>query len=250
MTIHDWTRVDDGILHAMQVNWTVELAKALNHGILPDGYYALPEQIARDIHPDVLTLHASPSERKGHASGDVATLERPQTRYVLSLSSPDYSQLSRIISIRHVSGDDVVTLVEPVSRNNKANAESLGVLVNKACNALRSGIHVLLVDLHPPGKRDPEGLHAVIWECMGGDSTEDVDASTAALSYEAVPRGEDFPQVKAHIQPLAVGQSIPDMPLFLDDADYVMAPLQTTYDAAFDALPQRWQDVLGTDRES
>ena len=250
MTIHDWTRVDDGIFHAMHVNWTVELAKALNHGILPEGYYALPEQIARDIHPDVLTLHSSPSEKKDHTSEDVATLERPETRYVLSLSSPDYSQLSRIISIRHVSGDDVVALVELVSKSNKANAESLGMLVNKPCNALRSGIHVLLIDLHPPGKRDPEGLHAVVWECMGGDVSEDVEATPAALSYEAVPRGEDFPQVKAHIEPLAVGQSLPDMPLFLDNAEFVMAPLQVTYDTAFNALPQRWQDVLATNRES
>lgn len=246
MTIHDWTRVDDGIFHALHVNWTVELAKALNHGILPAGYYALPEQIARDIHPDVLTLHASPAGKKGQTAGEVATLERPQTRHVLSLSSPDYSHLSRIISIRHVSGDDVVAIVELVSRSNKSTAESLGMLVNKTCNALRSGIHVLLVDLHPPGKRDPEGLHAVVWECMGGDASEDVEATPAALSYEAVPRGENFPQVKAHIEPLAVGQSLPDMPLFLANAEFVMAPLQTTYDAAFDALPQRWQDVLAT----
>jgi hypothetical protein len=158
--------------------------------------------------------------------------------------------LSRIISIRHVSGDDVVALVELVSRSNKANAESLGMLVNKTCNALRSGIHVLLVDLHPPGKRDPEGLHAVIWECMGGNVTDDVEAATGALSYEAVPRDEDFPQVKAHVQPLTLGQSIPDMPLFLDNGDYVMAPLQPTYSTAFDALPQRWQEVLAADRES
>jgi hypothetical protein len=115
---------------------------------------------------------------------------------------------------------------------------------------LRSGIHVLLVDLHPPGKRDPEGLHAVIWDCMGGNVTDDVEAATAALSYEAVPRDEDFPQVQAHVQPLTLGQTVPDMPLFLDNGDYVMAPLQPTYDTAFDALPQRWQEVLAANRES
>lgn len=79
---------------------------------------------------------------------------------------------------------------------------------------------------------------------------KDVEAATAAQSYEAAQRGEDFPQVKAHVQSLTVGQSLPDMLLFLDNADYVMVPLQTTYDAAFDALPQRWQDVLRSKRES
>lgn len=145
MAIHDWTRVDDGIFHAMHVNWTVELAKALNHGVLPAGYYALPEQIARDIHPGVLTLHAPPSEER---SGSVATLERPRTHVVLSLPALDYSKLSRVISIRHISGDEVVAIVELVSRGNKANTEALGMLVNnnKTCYALRSEIHVLIVN--------------------------------------------------------------------------------------------------------
>ena len=65
MPIHDWTRVDDGIFHAFHVSWTVELAKALNQGILPAGYYALPEQIAGDTHPDVLALHAGSAPEPG-----------------------------------------------------------------------------------------------------------------------------------------------------------------------------------------
>lgn len=57
MPIHDWTRVDDGIFHAFHVNWTVELAKALNRGVLPEGYDALPDPVAGAVRPDVLTLH-------------------------------------------------------------------------------------------------------------------------------------------------------------------------------------------------
>lgn len=244
MGIHDWTRVDDGIFHAMHVNWTVELAKSLNHGILPAGFYALPEQVAREITPDVLTLHRAQAKEPDAPGGNVATLERPQTQFILSLESPDYSQLSRIISIRHVSGDDVVAIIELVSKSNKANAEALGMLLNKTCNALRSGIHALLVDVYPPGKHDPQGLHAVLWESLGGAASDRFDAAPAAMSYEAIPRAVELPQVKAHLEPLEVGQSLPDMPLFLGNGEYVMAPLQVTYDAAFDALPRRWQEEL------
>jgi hypothetical protein len=34
------------------------------------------------------------------------------------------------------------------------------------------------------------------------------------------------------------------MPLFLDDAHYVEAPLEATYQAAWRGVPQRWKAVL------
>ena len=56
MPIHDWTRVDAGIFHAFHVQWIAEIARALNGGLLPPSYYALPEQITSGMGPDVLTL--------------------------------------------------------------------------------------------------------------------------------------------------------------------------------------------------
>jgi len=46
MPVHDWTRVDAGIFHAFHHDWITDLARALNRGILPGDYYALPEQHA------------------------------------------------------------------------------------------------------------------------------------------------------------------------------------------------------------
>ena len=246
--IHDWTQVDDGIFHAMHVNWTVDLARLLNHGALPEGYYALPEQVARDITPDVLTLHAVDSSAQPHAETQtVATAERPQTSAVLTLDAPDYSNLARRISIRHTSGDDVVALIELVSSSNKASIESLGMFVSKTCNALRMGIHVMLVDLHPPTRRDPDGIHAVIWESLGGETSDSgVRAGRLAASYESVPQTDQFPKVNAYLEPLHVGGVIPDIPLFLDGGNFVSTPLQAAYDSAFEALPGRYQEILST----
>src|SRR3954454_22174301 len=58
--VHDWTAVDAGIFHAFHVTWIPELARAMNGGLLPNGYYALPEQHAGSTIADVLTLHVSP----------------------------------------------------------------------------------------------------------------------------------------------------------------------------------------------
>lgn len=56
MSVHDWTRVGAGIFHAFHHSWIEEISRALNHGLLPSEYYALPEQHAAGFGPDVLTL--------------------------------------------------------------------------------------------------------------------------------------------------------------------------------------------------
>ena len=56
MPMHDWTRVPAGIFHAFHHGWISTLGNALNAGVLPPEYYALPEQPAAGFGPDVLTL--------------------------------------------------------------------------------------------------------------------------------------------------------------------------------------------------
>src|SRR5215510_13070680 len=56
MPVHDWSRVTAGTFHDFHLAWIAELRRALNGGLLPPGYYALAEQVAGKIIPDVLTL--------------------------------------------------------------------------------------------------------------------------------------------------------------------------------------------------
>src|SRR5438105_4478628 len=91
MPVHDWTRVEDGIFHDFHLAWIGELRKALNRGLLPPGYYALAEQIAGSVGPDVLTLQgngvAEPPADDSGSSGGTLTLVRtvPQTRFTIPL---------------------------------------------------------------------------------------------------------------------------------------------------------------------
>jgi hypothetical protein len=59
MPVHDWTRVDAGTFHAFHTAWITHLSETLNGGVLPSGYYAMPEQHAGRWIPDVLTLQMS-----------------------------------------------------------------------------------------------------------------------------------------------------------------------------------------------
>src|SRR4051794_33466376 len=44
MPVHDWTLVEDGIFHGFHTWWIGQIGSALNSGLLPRDYYAMPEQ--------------------------------------------------------------------------------------------------------------------------------------------------------------------------------------------------------------
>lgn len=50
--------------------------------------------------------------------------------------------------------------------------------------------------------------------------------------------------IRAYVQHVAVGEPLPEMPLFLEPNGCVQAPLETTYQTAFAAMPRRWRRVL------
>jgi hypothetical protein len=43
---------------------------------------------------------------------------------------------------------------------------------------------------------------------------------------------------------IAFGQALPEMPLFLDPSVYVKAPLEATYQTAWQSTPEPYRDVL------
>ena len=46
------------------------------------------------------------------------------------------------------------------------------------------------------------------------------------------------------VEPVAVGDALPDMPLFLTADVYVRVPLEATYRSAWDVVPAVWREVL------
>src|SRR5207244_10051606 len=71
MSIHDWTRVHAGIFHDFHHEWISTIKRALNSGLLPSEFYALAEQVAGGLHPDVLALEhgaSNPSSRGRNGS--------------------------------------------------------------------------------------------------------------------------------------------------------------------------------------
>jgi hypothetical protein len=244
MPIHDWRRVPAGIFHAFHHDWITDIARALNRGLLPDDYYALPEQHAAGFGPDVLTLQTEfpdTDDEAGTSSGGTATMvqARPKTRFTAETEVEFYRRKKSSIAVRHVSGDRMVALLEVVSPGNKATEHAMRALVNKACEFIEHRIHLLIVDPLPPGPRDPNGIHASIWEEYQDEPfalPEDKPLTLVAYECDLTTR--------AYIETVAVGDPLPNMPLFLEPNGHVPVPLESTYQTAFAAMPRRWRSVL------
>lgn len=242
MPVHDWTRVNAGTFHDFHTAWITHLKEALNGGLLPDGYYAMAEQQAGRMIADVLTLQAGdPEPSAPRESGPVALAEAPPRvrRKIVAGPNALYRAMRRTLAVRHVSNHRVVALLEIVSPANKDRPSSVADFVAKAHAALRHGCHLLVLDLFPPGPHDPQGMHGAVWESF--DSGDDQPPEGKPLTLAAYVAG---PVPEAYLESVAVGDPLPEMPLFLQSDWYVNVPLEATYQTAYRGLPAYWRGVL------
>ena len=243
MPIHDWTRVDAGTFHDFHTMWLVAMRNALKR-ILPPGYYVKTEQKALGFGPDIVALAEpqSPTSNgagngtvhtNGQAGGIDVAIAPPKVLIRRSSETPREEYTRRWIAVRLASGDRLIAILEVVSPGNKSSQESLRAFTAKASEFLERGVHVSVIDLLPPTPRDPDGIHRAIWAERASDFTMPTDKPLTLVSYVA---GK---QETAYIQPVAVGEELPDLALFLTEDRYVLVPLERTYAAVFEELDDR-----------
>lgn len=231
MPIHDWTRVGANRFHHFHQDWTVEIARSLNRGLLPDGYFAMAEQITGGPEPDVVTLSVPVTPGAGPAGLAVEDAP-PKVRVTTQAEITRYASKANRVTIRHPDGE-VVAVIEIVSPGNKDSQHAVRSFTRKAVEFLLAGVNLLIVDLFPPSKRDPQGVHKLIWDRIKDEPFElpaDKPLTLAAYSVGTVITG--------YIEPVAVGDVLPDMPIFLTADRYVPCPLEATYLASWDVYPK------------
>lgn len=241
MPIHDWTRVPAGLFHHFHQDWSIELARELNRGRLPSGLSALVEQRAGPREADVLAIESvGDFGPRGVDGGGTATADPPATRIVRRTAKELYSRLANRIVVRHHLGR-IVAVIEIVSPGNKSGRAAMREFVEKTVEFLLRDVHVLIVDLFPPTPRDPYGIHKAIWDEIQEEEFEFPEGKDRiVVSYEM---GR---QRVAYIEPVAVGDELPDMPLFLPRDLHVMTPLEATYRAAWEASPEALRVAVET----
>ncbi len=162
----------------------------------------------------------------------------PQARFVGSAEADVYAGRANRIVIKHELGQ-VVAVIEIVSPGNKSSHYALRSFVEKAYELLHLGIHLLVVDLFPPSPRDPQGIHRAIWNSLCDESFElpSDKPLTVAAYFAGIPK-------KAYIEPVAVGDPLPSLPLFLDPYIYVPAPLESTYQTTWQECPAVVREIV------
>ena len=231
MPLHDWTKVNSGLYHHFHQFWTLEICRALNReGTMPQHLSALVEQRSGFKEPDVVAAELDEWEESPTGTGGTGLLERPKTRIVRQSDNDHYAGKANRIVIRHRLGK-IVAFIEIVSPGNKDGAPSIRQFVGKVAESLRQGVHVLVIDPFPPTPRDPFGIHKAIWDEIHVEDFElPPDQNRILASYE----GDSV--FSAFIETVGVGDSLPDMPLFIAPGAHVMVPLESSYMAA-------WQDT-------
>lgn len=216
MPMHDWTRAWAADWHNMHLGWVVYLTDRLNQFLLPpDHSYSLME------------FNEAPldSTRK---------FDIPKIDFDPWDEEQLYIRRRQTIALRRVRDHGKFGLIEITSPGLKQNATAFAAFVGKMVTAIRRGFTVLLIDPFPPTDRVPHHLHSAIWKELTGKPFAPEDSKPLTVASYPPPGSERF---RGYLEPLAVGDHLPDMPLFLSGEEYVTTPLEETYAAAWKGYP-------------
>jgi len=93
---------------------------------------------------------------------------------------------------------------------------------------------VMVIDLFPPTKRDPFGIHKAIWDqIVEEEFVFPPNTDRMMASYEAGPTKTAF------VEPIGVGDQMRDMPLFVEEGVHVWVPLELTYQTSWNVRNSR-----------
>ncbi len=242
MPMHNWSRVKAGTFHNFHTLWMANITNRLNAGLLPAGYFAMAEQYIGRPETDVVTLQTAPwtGSQTDHAGGIAVAPVRPTTRFVMSMPHDveRYARKANRIAVHHELGN-VVAVIELVSPGNKDRKQSLRTFVDKAIDLIQQQVNLLIIDPFPPGKHDPRGIHGAIWEELTDESFAlPSDKPLTFAAYQAEPIQT------AYVEPIAVGDELPEMPLFLDADCGINVPLEETYQTTWNVLPRELRQLL------
>ena len=242
MPMHDWTRVKSGIYHNFHYRWIAAIMDRLNAGLLPSGYFAMAEQIIGGPETDVVALQTStrPKSKVGSNGGVTLAPFQPKTRFVMRVPPEQerYARKANRIAIHHELGE-VVAVIEIMSPGNKDRRRSFRTFVDKAIDLMQQQVNLLIIDPFPPGRHDPQGIHGAIWEEFNDEPFQlPPDKPLTLASYQVEP-------IKTcYLEPIAVGDALPDMPLFLMGDCGINVPLEETYQTTWNVLPAEIRQLL------
>jgi hypothetical protein len=205
--------------------WAAALARLLNAGVLPSGYYAVPF-LDRDgpVEIDVAALHEfDPSA----PNGGTEPWAPAAPALTLAVEWPPADEVR--VEVFTDDGDPrLAAAVELVSPRNKDRAAARRAFASKCAGHLRRGCGVVVVDAVTTRRADP---HANLLDELEIDAGEGPPRGPAAYSYRPLG-GRDAGQLQVWTAELLVGQRLPTLPLWLGGELSVPLDLEASHTAA------------------
>jgi len=214
--------------------WANAIASHLNHGLLPKGYYAIP-QIKRgsQIEVDVATLQSprTSSQAPGGTATAAWTLPPPGLSEVVDFTDLD---LFEVQILRRQGGPQLRAAVELISPANKDRPSNRHAFAVKCASYLNRGVSVMLLDVVT---EQLANMHAAILDVMRLTEIPAWQSPThlSVVSYR-MTLIDGKHKLDAWHEALALGAALPQAPLWLDADLHVPLSLEPTYEAACDAL--------------
>lgn len=240
MPLHDHFRSpvnDEHRWNEFHAQWPGELVRTLRT-ILPAGYRAAPGvYLGSPFEVDIGAHHldrVAPRPASGSGGEGTATLTAVTSTLTVEAEMPEQDEYEVRVYDAEL-GRTLVAAIEIVSPSNKDRVASRKLFVGKVAALLHRGVCVTIVDLVTIR---PANLYAEVLALL--DRTDPQLSPTPPPMYAVTlrarkpPKGRGF--LDAWFYPMAVGQPLPTVPIWLTPELHVMLPLETSYAETCDVL--------------
>ena len=223
--VHSWDELHGG--------WPMMIVQKLIE-VLPEPYFAAPGVHLGTLYEvDIGTYRESTSEAsafdvdEGEGGLAIATYAPPKPTLILEprLPNQDVYEVRVYDSRRHRR---LVAAIEIVSPSNKDRPQTRGTFVAKVAALLKHGICVSIVDVVSTSDFN---LYSELMNFLGstdpalGEEPPPMYASTMRLRREGHRRMMDN-----WYHPLAIGQPLPTLPIWLKETKAISLDLESSYE--------------------
>jgi hypothetical protein len=220
MVLHDHFRPPVGLRrhwHAFHNAWSTYIASHLNQH-LPEGYFA-EANVQYGIEIDVATFE----EGEGaHVDSD-AVWRAPAPTQTVPISL--IGDVVEVLVFDQEGGPTLAGAIELVSPANKDRLEHRDAFVSKCAAYLQQSIGLMIVDVVTTRRAN---LHQRLLARLGERDTGPLNEHLYAAAYRLVERAEQ-PNLDIWYRPLAVGDALFTMPLWLRGGLCLPVDLDATY---------------------
>ncbi len=209
--------------------WAAAMARLLNAGVLPAGYYAVPF-LDRDgpVEIDVAALRDGQTPGGPDAADGRGTWVSTLPHMAVAVEWPSLDELG--VEVFRDDGDPLLAaVIELVSPRNKDRPRARQAFAAKCAGHLRHGRGLVVVDVVTTRQAD---LHADLLTALGADLTDARKGALTTIAYQPVVLDDRNGQLRTWPVELRIGQSLPTIPLWLASDLAVPLDLEASHAAA------------------